>query len=293
MKRVAAAVAVTTTTECTDAMAPPPPEFELSSNLEADLARVVRQLSTARHVVALTGAGLSVESGIPPFRGPGGLWTKYGEPPMDGYRRFVEDPAAAWRERLSPRAEWARALRDTLACARPNAGHLALAELERIGVLGCVITQNIDDLHAQAGSRNLLEIHGNHHLLRCLDCVRRFEPDAIEIDPDRLPPRCPDCGGVVKGDTVQFGEPIPADVLRRCYSEVERSDCMLVIGTSATVYPAADFPMEVLRRGGRVVEVNPTATEFTTSATDSLRGPAGALLSHLLDLSKREAGAAA
>jgi NAD-dependent deacetylase len=274
-------------------MAPPPPEFELDSRLGCDLARIARQLSAAEHVVALTGAGLSVESGIPPFRGPGGLWTKYGEPPMDGYQRFLEDPAAAWRERLSPRAEWARALRDTLAAAEPNAGHRALSELERIGLLGCVITQNIDDLHAQAGSSNLLEIHGNHRLLRCLGCVRRFEPDAISIDLDDLPPRCPDCGGPVKGDTVQFGEPIPPDVLRRCYAEVERSDLMLVIGTSATVYPAADFPMEVLRRGGRVVEVNPTDTEFTANATDSLRGPAGALLSHLLDLANREAGAAA
>jgi NAD-dependent deacetylase len=274
-------------------MASPPPEFELDSSLGDDLARVAQQLSAAGHVVALTGAGLSVESGIPPFRGPGGLWTKYGEPPMDGYRRFLEDPAAAWRERLSPRAEWALALRDTLAAAEPNAGHRALAEFEQIGLLGCVITQNIDDLHAQAGSSNLLEIHGNHRLLRCLECVRRFEPDAIAIDPDDLPPRCPDCGGPVKGDTVQFGEPIPPDVLRRCYAEVERSDCMLVIGTSATVYPAADFPMEVLRRGGCVIEINPTDTDFTASATESLRGPAGALLSRLLDLTKSEAGAAA
>jgi NAD-dependent deacetylase len=274
-------------------MASPPPDFEFDESLGEQLARVARQLSAASHVVALTGAGLSVESGIPPFRGPGGLWTKYGEPPMDGYRLFLEDPAAAWRERLSPSAEWARALRDTLAAADPNAGHRALAELERIGVLGCVITQNIDDLHSQAGSSNLLEIHGNARLLRCLECVRRFEPDAITIDPDDLPPRCPDCGGPVKGDTVQFGEPIPADVLRRCYAEVERSDCMLVIGTSATVYPAADFPMEVLRRGGGVIEINPTDTDFTASATESLRGPAGALLSRLLELAKREAGAAA
>jgi len=272
-------------------MASPPPEFNLTAELDDELRRVAQDLAAAAHVVALTGAGLSVESGIPPFRGPGGLWTKYGEPPMDGYRRFVEDPAAAWRERLAPRAEWAKALRDTLAAAKPNAGHRALAELERSGLLGCVITQNVDDLHTQAGSRELCEIHGNHRLLRCVECMQRFEPDAITVDPDDLPPRCPDCGGLVKGDTVQFGEPIPPDVLRRCYDAVERCDRMLVVGTSATVYPAADFPMEVLRRGGRVIEVNPTDTEFTASASVSLRGPAGALLTRLLEHMRGDAGA--
>lgn len=250
--------------------------------IDDQIDRAAIAVTAARHVVALTGAGLSVESGIPPFRGPGGLWTKYGEPPMDGYRRFIEDPAKAWRERLSPTAEWAVALRDTLAEAKPNVGHRSLAELERIERCGCVITQNVDDLHTQAGSRNLLEIHGNHRLLRCLECMQRFEPEEILIDPENLPPHCPVCDGVVKGDTVQFGEPIPPDVLRRCYEEVERADCMLVIGTSATVYPAADLPLEVLRNGHTVIEVNPTDTEFTSLATLSLRGPAGAILERLL-----------
>ena len=260
------------------------PEFVLTPTLDAELTRAAVVLTAARHVVALTGAGLSVESGIPQFRGPGGLWTQYGEPPMDGYQRFLEDPVKAWRERLFPKAEWALALRDTLATAKPNAGHRSLAELERIGRCASVITQNIDDLHGQAGSRNLLEIHGNYRLLRCLDCVRRFEPAAIAVDPEDLPPRCPECGGIVKGDTVQFGEPIPPDVLRRCYREVELADCMLVIGTSATVYPAADFPLEVLRKGDAVIEINPMDTEFTAMATLSLRGPAGAVLERLLQL---------
>jgi NAD-dependent deacetylase len=118
--------------------------------------------------------------------------------------------------------------------------------------------------------------------LRCLDCVTRFEPNELEVDPQNLPPLCPECGGVVKGDTVQFGEPIPADVLRRCYEEVERADCMLVAGTSATVYPAADLPMEILRRRGAVIELNPEPTELTPVASLSLRGPAGAVLERLL-----------
>lgn len=259
-------------------------QFELTPTLDADIARAAALVRDARHVVALTGAGLSVESGIPPFRGPGGLWTKYGEPPMDGYQRFVADPAESWRKRLDPVKEpWLQGLSETLAAAKPNDGHRALAALESDGRLACLITQNIDGLHGDAGSREVAEIHGSHRLLRCLGCNARFDPDAVEVDPEALPPRCPDCDGVVKGDTVQFGEPIPKDVLRRCFDAVERCDVMLVAGTSATVFPAADFPMEVLRNGGAVVEVNPLPSELTRMATLTLQGPGGAVLTRLLE----------
>lgn len=258
-------------------------EFEIGETLASEIARAAALVANAHSVVALTGAGLSVESGIPPFRGPGGLWTKYGEPPLDGYQRFLRDPAQAWRDRLSPREPWARALGETLAAAKPNAGHVALVELEALGRCDAVITQNIDDLHRQAGTRELIEIHGNHKLLRCLECVARFAPGEIAIDAEALPPSCPRCGGVVKGDTVQFGEPIPADALRRCHQVVERADCMLVIGTSATVYPAAEFPFEVLRRGGSLIEVNPERSELSELATLSLRGPGGAVLMRLVE----------
>jgi NAD-dependent deacetylase len=257
-------------------------DFELTPALDAEIARAAALLAQASSALALTGAGLSVESGIPPFRGPGGLWTQYGGPPLDGYQRFLRDPAAAWRERLHPRESWAKGLAETLGRAKPNAGHLALAALEQHGTLACVITQNVDDLHRQAGSKALLEIHGNHSLLRCLECHTRFEPDAIPIDEAQLPPLCPECGGLVKGDTVQFGEPIPPDVLRGCYSAVERCDYMLVIGTTATVYPAAEFPFEVLRRGGPVIEVNPYESELTGAATLSLTGPGGVVLPRLM-----------
>jgi NAD-dependent deacetylase len=256
--------------------------FELTPALDAELERTAAVLLEARSVVALTGAGLSVESGIPPFRGPGGLWTKYGEPPLDGYQRFLRDPAEAWRERLHPTESWARGLHETLALAKPNPGHRALAALEELGVLKALITQNVDDLHRQAGSKQLLEIHGNFCLLRCLGCHTRYEPEAIRVDEATLPPLCPSCGGVIKGDTVQFGEPIPPDVLRDCYAAVERCDCMLVIGTTATVYPAAEFPFEVLRRRGHVIEVNPYESELTAAATLSLAGPGGTLLPRLL-----------
>jgi NAD-dependent deacetylase len=248
---------------------------------EAALARATALVLGARSVVALTGAGLSVESGIPPFRGPGGLWTKYGEPPMDGYQRFLRDPRRAWTERLHPSEPWAVALHRTLSEAKPNPGHEAFAALERLGRCDALITQNVDDLHRQAGSKRVLEIHGNHRLLRCIGCHRRFEPDALRIDEDALPPHCPACGGLVKGDTVHFGEPIPPDVLRACFEAVERADCLIAAGTSATVFPAADFPYEVLRRGGAVIEVNPCDTDLTPSATVALRGPGGAVLAAL------------
>lgn len=258
------------------------PAFALSDDLDGAVRRAAQLLAEARHAVALTGAGLSVESGIPPFRGKGGLWTRYGEPPLDGYQRFLADPAEAWRRQLDPKEPWARALRETLAEARPNLGHRALAELEHLGILRCLITQNIDDLHRQAGSRALAEIHGNHTLLRCIGCNRRFPRDGFTIDPENLPPACPECGGLVKGDTVSFGELIPPDVLERCFEEVAQADCMLVAGTSATVYPAAGFPVEVVRSGGALIEVNPEPTDLTPLATLTLAGPAGPLLDRLL-----------
>jgi len=259
------------------------PTFELDPELDREIQRAAERLARARRAVALTGAGLSVESGIPPFRGPDGIWTKHGEPPLDGYQRFLRDPRAAWQDRLAPREAWARELGDAVRRAKPNAGHRALAELERRGLLAALITQNIDDLHRQAGHENLLEIHGNHRLLRCVDCGERFDPAEIEVDPEQLPPLCPRCEGIVKGDVVQFGEPIPQDVLRGCYEAVAGADCMVVAGTSATVYPAAEFPFEVLRRGGCVIEVNPEPSELSPASTIFLRGPGGPVLTRLLE----------
>lgn len=245
-----------------------------------DLDRAAECLLRARYVIALTGAGLSVESGIPPFRGPGGIWTRYGEPPMDGYQRFLADPKAAWEARLAPSGPMAE-LWETLAAARPNAGHLALVELEELGVLRCTITQNVDDLHRVAGSRALLEIHGNATLIRCIQCTARYPRGAIDFA--ELPPRCPTCEGILKSDTVSFGEPIPSDVLARCHEEAERADCMIVAGTSATVYPAAQFPLAICERGGDLVEVNPYETELTSFCRYALRGAAGELLPRLVE----------
>lgn len=249
--------------------------------LIADLQRAAEILLNAEYVVALTGAGMSVESGIPPFRGPGGLWTKYGEPPMNGYERFLADPKKAWEDRLNPSGPM-RELWATLGKAEPNPGHHALVELEELGVLRCTITQNVDNLHRAAGSVRLAEIHGNATLVRCLECVTRFAREAI--DTSVLPPSCPKCGGMLKSDTVSFGEPIPPDVMQRCIVEADACDCMIVAGTSATVYPAAGFPIEVRQRGGHIIEVNLYDSELTPCATVGLRGRSAEVLPRLVAL---------
>jgi len=252
----------------------------MASPLEQQIDHAAERLTRARYVIALTGAGMSVESGIPPFRGPGGLWTKHGEPPMNGYQRFLADPRAAWEDRLSPKGPM-RELWQTLQAARPNAGHLAMVELERLGLLRCTITQNVDNLHRAAGSERLAEIHGNYLLIRCIECVRRFPREAIPLD--TLPPLCPDCGGLLKSDTVSFGEPIPPDVLAECFTESERADCMLVAGTSATVYPAAQFPLTIRERRGTLIEVNLYESELTELCDVSLRGPSAEVLPLLVE----------
>ena len=138
---------------------------------DEEIATAADVILRAKYPIALTGAGMSVESGIPPFRGPGGLWTKYGEPPMNQFQRFMENPKKAWEERISRQND---ELFKPLKVAEPNPGHHAFAELEAMGVLKFVITQNVDDLHRQAGQKALAEIHGNWKLMRCLDCVARF-----------------------------------------------------------------------------------------------------------------------
>lgn len=237
-----------------------------------------RALVEAVYPIALTGAGLSVESGIPPFRGPGGLWTRFGEPPMNQFQLFLADPKAGWAERLRRRSE---ELYQGLIAAQPNPGHRALVELERQGVLRFVITQNIDDLHRRAGQQALAEIHGNYQLTRCLECNRRY-PEA-SIDLSALPPSCPSCGGLLKGDTVAFGEPIPRDVLARCAVEAERADLVLLVGTSATVYPAAGFALQVRQRGGTLIEANLERSEVTPLCAVTLAGATATTLPRLVE----------
>jgi len=248
-----------------------------------DIERAGRLILASKYVVGLTGAGISVESGIRPFRGPGGLWTEYGEPPMDGYQRFLAAPKASWERRVK-REGYAEELHEALGKAKPNPAHYALAELEELKILRYLITQNIDNLHRAAGSKKIAEIHGNFSKLRCIQCNSRYETEEISLE--TLPPRCPRCGGVIKGDTVMFGEPIPIDVLKICQDETGKCDCMLLVGTSAFVYPAAGFPWGVKGREGMLIEVDPYETELTSSCNISLRGRAGEVLPRLVECIK-------
>lgn len=255
-----------------------------TANDQEELERAADLLAAASYAVALVGAGMSKESGIPTFRGEGGLWTTRGEPPMNQYDEFRTDPKRWWEQRLKQQAQGG-GLGSALSDAEPNPGHLALAELEQLGVVGHVITQNIDDLHRRAGQESLSEIHGNTRWMRCVACESRWPREEFPVDPDNLPPRCaqPGCDGVVKGDGVMFGEPIPPTVLARCEQETLRADLFLSIGTSAVVYPAAHYPMLAVQRGVQLIEVNPEPTPLTDLAMVILRGPSGAVLPQVVD----------
>lgn len=254
---------------------------EPATTTERAIAEAAALLREASHAVALTGAGLSAESGIPTYRGTGGVWTRFGEPTIDGWDLFCADPATWWREALD-HSRTGSEFSEAIEQAEPNAGHLAMAELERMGRLAHVITQNIDNLHEDAGSRGVTEIHGNRRRVRCMTCGTRDRLELISLE--HLPPTCPECGGVLKNDTVMFGEPIPDDALRMCYRQAAAADLFLVIGTSAVVYPAASFPILARERGAPLIEINPEPTELSHIASVVVRAPAGLALPAIVDL---------
>ena len=255
----------------------------MAMNLETSIKRAAEALAEAQYVTGLVGAGMSAESGIPTFRGEGGLWTKYGEPSMNEYQRLVNDPKAWWEERVNGTNNRMPGMRESLREARPNPGHEALAELEQLGVLKYIVTQNVDNLHRAAGQVNVAEIHGNWTLMRCIQCHMRFPQDDVSLE--SLPPLCPHCQGVVKGDTVMFGEPIPPDVLNICQSEALKSDCGMILGTSGVVYPAAALP-ELARRtnGATLIEINPEETALTETCDIVVRAPTGEAMPRIVEL---------
>ena len=253
-------------------LARPPERYD--DPLQGPIDEAAALLLRARYCIALTGAGISAESGIPTFRGKDGLWTKQGEPPLNQYQQFAADPLSWWEGARRRRAE-PDALTEALQEADPNDAHFALAELERLGTLKHTITQNVDGLHQRAGSERITEIHGNRGLLRCLECTARRPFNDI---PEALPPRCDHCGGLMKVDTVMFGEPIPRDALLACIVEAGRADSLLLVGTTALVSPAADFAWEVLSRGGTLIEVNLDPTVVSHACAVAIQAKAGEIL---------------
>ena len=278
--------------------------------MEQLIERAARDLFNSKYAIALTGAGISTESGVPDFRGPSGIWTKDPEAERRAYRsyeRFLKDPKQWWEERLN-----SQSLLGDLEKAMPNSGHYALAELEKLGILKCVITQNVDGLHEKAGTKNVLEYHGSVLKLRCTACTSRFSRDEFDLEKLRreneLPPRCPKCGGVIKTDGVAFGEPIPSDVAHQSLEEAWKCDLMLICGTSAVVYPFADLPriarQRKIEREGKtetglyavdkvpaatIIELNAEPTPLTEEGISDylIRGKTGEILPRIVEELKR------
>jgi NAD-dependent deacetylase len=225
-------------------------------------------LNGAGRVAVLTGAGISAESGVPTFRGPDGLWRKYRAEDLATPEAFARDPKLVW--------EWYDWRRERIANVVPNFGHAILAQWEERFPVFTLITQNVDGLHAKAGSRKVLELHGNIWKTRCTaegTVLKHFE-----VPLRTIPPLCPSCGALLRPHIVWFGEPLESPVIDRALAESSACDVFLAIGTSALVHPAADLPFHAASNGAKIIEINPDPTPLTHEATLSLRGKAGEVL---------------
>ena len=235
-------------------------------------------LSSARKGVALTGAGVSAESGIPTFRGAGGLWKQYDPVKVASIEYFMADPSAYWKV-SKDRGRVALA-------ARPNPGHHALAALEAAGHLAAVVTQNTDGLHQESGSRHVIEIHGSGRTVQCLDCGNREPRADVQARLDvEMPPRCKVCGGTfLKPTVVLFGEPMPQAAVAEAFALAREADVVLVVGSSLVVYPAADIPLVALRSGARMIVINAEPTPFDELAEVVINGRSGEVLPEIVSL---------
>jgi NAD-dependent deacetylase len=237
------------------------------------IARAAGLLAHARHAVALTGAGISVESGIPPFRGKGGVWEKIDPMQYAHIDAFLAHPEEVWRVLI-------KNMKQVLDQARPNPAHRGLARLEQLGILRTIITQNVDGLHQLAGNSDVIEFHGSFAWQRCMRCGQMMA--TAKLDMTRMPPRCP-CGGIYRPEVVFFGEPIPVQALMRAEHLSATCDVMLVIGTSATVQPAAFMPVMAKEKGATVIEINPESTPLTRRISDfALMGKAGEMVGRVV-----------
>ncbi|MCD6473533.1 MAG: NAD-dependent deacylase [Thermoplasmata archaeon] len=237
-----------------------------------NLKEVAEAIKDAKIVVALTGAGISTESGIPDFRSKNGLWSRFNINEYGYIDNIISNPAKVWK--------MLRSLINDLKDAKPNPAHIALAKMEEKGYLHAIITQNVDSLHQKAGSKNVVEFHGNFREAICLQC-RKIYP--IEYALRQEIPRC-ECGGLLKPNAVFFGEPIERDVLIKSFGYTENCNVMLVVGTSAMVYPAAQLPVMAKQNGAMIVEINEEPSMIAGIADHSFYGKAGEILPKLASL---------
>lgn len=235
--------------------------------------QMAREIRRSYHVVALTGAGLSTESGIPDFRSPGGMWTKYDPLEYGHIESFRREPEKVWKMLLE--------MENIFSAAKPNAAHYVLVELERRGKLKSIITQNVDGLHQRAGSRNVIEFHGQMRTLRCDDCMKSYPREAVSLV--SLPPRCSACGGALRPDFVFFGESIPGRAHDQALVQTQDCDMMIVVGTSVTVAPASYLPYLAKVGGAYILEINTTHTDLSEKIADCcISEPAGEVLPAIL-----------
>ncbi len=228
----------------------------------------------AGRVTAFTGAGISVESGIPPFRGVGGLWNKY-DPVLLDINHFRMNPFESWK--LIKEIFY-----DFFGEAVPNRAHLGLAEMEKMGLLDAIITQNIDNLHQAGGSRNIFEFHGNSRKLVCAGCGEKYSVDEINLN--ELPPECLSCGSLLKPDFIFFGEQIPEPARTSSFREADISDLFILIGTTGEVMPACAIPYIAKENGAGIIEINTNKSSYTESITDIFfQGKASEMTARLLE----------
>jgi len=269
--------------------------------LNSLIERAAVDLLKSNHAIALTGAGMSTESGIPDFRGPNGIWTKNPEAERkayETYHNFLRNPKGYWEDVLS-----GRSMLGDLTTASPNPGHEALVELEKVGILKSVLTQNIDGLHVKAGNKRVLEYHGSVLKLRCPSCGMRYQRDEYDLKglmlEDKLPPRCNKCSSPIKGDVVHFNEPIPSDVAQESLEEAWKCDLMLICGTSAVVYPFAQLPRVARQRrvgegwtaeaATTIIEVNAEPTPLTAEGISDylIQGRTAEILPKIVEAVKK------
>jgi NAD-dependent deacetylase len=237
------------------------------------IERAASSIMDAKRVTAFTGAGISVESGIPPFRGENGLWSKY-DPTFLDIEFFYKNPEESWK--LIKKIFY-----DFFGNSKPNAAHFALAKMEKHGFLKSIITQNIDNLHHLAGSKEIYEFHGNSRYLVCNNCAKKYKAEDIKMSV--LPPKCENCGAILKPDFVFFGEQIPEFALQKSFEEAEKSDVFILIGTTGEIMPASMIPYEAKKNDAKIIEINIQPSNYTNTITDIfLEGKATEIMNKLL-----------